>query len=130
MSLLGLVLLCVTPFMLAGFRATRGLPGWARLAGTSTPAALLVGSAITLIGLELCKEADTLTPSQEATCKTTSSLAIPVTTAYFAIVALTWLFALVTNRASGTRTAALGTAGIVALIPPALAVGLWAYVQL
>jgi hypothetical protein len=74
--------------------------------------------------------ADTLSPSQEATCSTTSSLAVPVAAGYFALVALTWLGALVVNGTSTVRKAALGIASIAALVPLALAFGLWAYIQL
>jgi hypothetical protein len=130
MTVLVLLIGCALPFMYAGHRATRGLPAWSRLAGTSIPPVVLVSGALTFFGLSICEEADTLSASQEATCNITSSLAAPVTTGYVILVALTWLAAMLANGTSTARKAALGLSGIVALLPLALVLGLWAYVQL
>lgn len=130
MSVLGLVVLCVAPFMLAGFRATRGLAPWARVTGTLTPPVLLVGAVLIFLGLTICKEADTLSPSQEVACNTTSALAAPVTAGYVALVIVAWLLALALSRTPFARKVALGLSGTLALAPIALALGLWAYVQI
>ncbi len=130
MQLLLFLVFFATPFMCVGFGATRGLSGWLRIAGTLTPPVLLVGTTITFFVLTICKEADTSTPSQVATCNVTSSLAVPVTVAYFVLVGLAWSGALRAKGDSTARKVSLGAAAIVALLPIALAVALWAYVQL
>jgi hypothetical protein len=120
----------VVSFMYVGFRATGGLAGWARVAGTSIPPVVLAGSVLTFFALAICKEADTMTPSQAATCDTTSSLAFPVAAGYFLLVTSAWLAGLLLRGHLRAREVSLGAAWLAALVPIALALGLWAYVQL